>query len=391
MEPAELREILSIDGLRLLDSLPAYESSADVVRIVSELRKQGHPAGLVAAVLNQLKLRSRAIAKFGPFAQQMLFTEDGLEQATRLRVAALHAGRYRAAGMASVADLGCGIGADAIAMAAIELQVTAVEIDEVTAAIATFNLAPWSKATVLNTRAEDVELSGVDAVFLDPARRSDGRRLNDPADWMPSLDFAFGLATKHPVGVKLGPGIDRDLIPAGTEAQWISIDRDVVELGVWFGPLARADVGRAALVIGDHGVAELTAVTDSPDVEVGPLGEYLYEPDGAVIRARLIGDLARTIDARMLSDQIAWITADRQVNTPFAQGFRVTMTMAFDEKKLKRELSARNIGILEIKKRGIDVDPAQLRTRLGLAGTDAATLILTRVAGRRTAILAHRL
>jgi len=293
--------------------------------------------------------------------------------------------------MASVADLGCGIGADAIAMAAIELQVTAVEIDEVTAAIATFNLAPWSKATVLNSRAEDVELSGFDAVYLDPARRSDGRRLNDPADWMPSLDFAFGLATKHPVGVKLGPGIDRDLIPAGTEAQWISIDRDVVELGVWFGPLARADVGRAALVIGDHGVAELTAVTDSPDVEVGPLGEYLYEPDGAVIRARLIGDLARTIDARMLSDQIAWITADRQVSTPFAQGFRVTMTMAFDEKKLKRELSARNIGTLEIKKRGIDVDPAQLRTRLGLSGPESATLILTRVAGRRMAILAERL
>ena len=391
MEPAELREVLSIDGMRLLDSLPAYESSADVVRIVSELRKQGHPAGLVAAVLNQLKLRSRAIAKFGPFAQQMIFTENGLEQATRLRVAALHAGRYRDAGIASVADLGCGIGADALAMAAIELRVTAVEIDEVTAAIATFNLAPWPKATVLNNRAEDVELSGFDAIYLDPARRSDGRRLNDPAHWMPSLDFAFGLATQHPVGVKLGPGIDRDLIPPRTEAQWISIDRDVVELGVWFGPLARADVGRAALVIGDHGVAELTALADSPDVEVGALGEYLYEPDGAVIRARLIGDLARTIGARMLSDQIAWLTADRQVSTPFAQGFRVMMTMAFDEKKLKRELSARNIGTLEIKKRGIDVDPAQLRTRLGLSGTETATLILTRVAGRRTAILAQRL
>jgi len=391
MEPAELREILSIDGMRLLDSLPPYESSADVVRMVSELRKQGHPAGLVAAVLNQLKLRSRAVAKFGPFAQQMLFTENGLEQATRLRVAALHAGRYRDAGMASVADLGCGIGADAIAMAAIGLRVTAVEIDEVTAAVATFNLAPWPEATVLNKRAEDVELSGFDAVYLDPARRSAGRRLSDPADWMPSLDFAFGLARKHPVGVKLGPGIDRDLIPAGTEAQWVSIDRDVVELGVWFGPLAREDVGRAALVIGDHGVAELTAVADSPDVEVGALGEYLYEPDGAVIRARLIGDLARTIDARMLSDQIAWLSTDREVSTPFAQGFRVTMTMAFDEKKLKRELSERNIGTLEIKKRGIDVDPAQLRTRLGLSGTETATLILTRVAGRRTAILAKRL
>jgi hypothetical protein len=150
-------------------------------------------------------------------------------------------------------------------------------------------------------------------------------------------------------------------------------------------------VGRAALVIGDHGVAELTATADSPDVGVGELGEFLYEPDGAVIRARLIGDLARSLGARMLSEQIAWLTADQPISTPFAQGFRVIMTMPFDEKKLKRELTSRTIGTLEIKKRGIDVDPAELRKRLGLSGTESATLILTRVGGRRTAILAQRL
>jgi hypothetical protein len=391
MEPSELRELLSAEGLGLLDSLPPYESSADVVRLVSELRKAGHPPGLVAAVLRQLKLRSRAVAKFGPFSQQLLFTEAGLEQATRLRVAALHAGRFRDAGLLKIADLGCGIGADAIAMAAIDLHVTAVEIDEVTAAIAAYNLAPWPHATVVNCGAEDIDVTDFDGAYLDPARRTAGRRLNDPADWTPSLEFAFGLAARLPVGIKLGPGIDRDLIPAGAEAQWISVDRDVVELGVWFGTLARAGVGRAALVIGDHGAAELTAPADSADVEVGELGEFLYEPDGAVIRARLIGDLARNIGARMLSDQIAWLTADQAIATPFAQGFQVTMTMALDEKRLKRELAARNIGTLEIKKRGIDVDPAELRKRLSLKGAESATLILTRVGGRRMAILAQRL
>jgi hypothetical protein len=391
MEQAELRELLSADGLRLLDSLPPYESSADVVRLVSELRKAGHSAGLVAAVLSQHKLRSRAEPKFGPFAQQLLFTEAGLEQATRLRVAALHAGRFRDAGLHRIADLGCGIGADALAMAAIDLEVTAIEIDEVTAAIATYNLAPWPNATVVHTTAESFDASGFDGAYLDPARRSAGRRLSDPADWTPSLDFAFGLAKRFPIGVKLGPGIDRDLIPPDVEAQWISIDRDVVELGVWFGGLARPGVGRSALVIGDHGVAELTAPADSADVEVGELGEFLYEPDGAVIRARLIGDLARSIGARMLSDQIAWLTANQAISTPFAQGFRVTMTMPFDEKKLKRELAGRDIGTLEIKKRGIDVDPAELRKRLSLRGGETATLILTRVGGRRMAILAQRL
>ncbi|GMA28172.1 hypothetical protein [Arenivirga flava] len=148
MDRDELLEVLSPAGLRLLDALPPYESQTDVVRLVGALRKAGHAAGTVAAVLSQAKLRRKAAAKFGPFAERMLFTEAGLEQATRLRVAALHAGRFRDAGVASVADLGCGIGADALALASLDLDVHAVERDEVTAAIAAYNLAPWSNATV---------------------------------------------------------------------------------------------------------------------------------------------------------------------------------------------------------------------------------------------------
>ena len=148
MESSELRALLSLEGLRLLDSLPEWHSGTDVVRTVADLRKAGHPAELVTAVLAQARLRSRARAKFGDFADRMLFTEAGLEQATRLPVAARHAGRFQQAGLRWIADLGCGIGADAMALAALELEVTAVERDEVTAALAAYNLAPWSNARV---------------------------------------------------------------------------------------------------------------------------------------------------------------------------------------------------------------------------------------------------
>ncbi len=390
MDPAELRELLSVDGMRLLDSLPPYESSADVVRIVADLRKAGHSAGAVAAVLSQAKLRSRAATKFGPFAERMLFTEAGLEQATRLSVAAQHAGRYQRAGVKWIADLGCGIGADALALAALDLEVTAVERDEVTAAIAAYNLAPWSNARVEHADAENADLSGVDGIYLDPARRNAKKRLKNPADWSPALDFAFGLATDYPTGVKLGPGVDRDLIPDDAEAQWVSVDRDVVELGLWFGALARDGVRRSALVIGDHGTAELTAAADSPDVEVGERSEYVYEPDGAVIRARLIGDLARTLDARMLSDSIAYLTSSTAVATPFAVCFRVVAEFALDQRTIKRELATRRIGTIEIKKRGVDIDPAVFRAALAPRGDESGTLILTRVAGRRRALLVER-
>lgn len=390
MDVDDLRRLLSPEGLRLLDEVGELEQNADVVRTVSRLRAAGHDGGLVAAVLEQARLRSRARAKFGDFADRMLFTPAGLEQATRLRVAALHAGRFADAGIDVIADLGCGIGADAMAIAALDLGVVAVERDELTAAVAAFNLAPFPSARVELGAAEDADLAGVGAVWLDPARRDGATRLADPGDWSPSLDWAFDLAERLPAGIKLGPGFDRDLIPATSEAQWVSVDREVVELVVWSGPLARPGIRRAAVVLAAGGISELSAPADSPDAATGDLAEYLIEPDGAVIRARLIGDLARSLDGTMIDPTIAWITTSKQPSSPFGQSFRVLERMPLDLKTVKRELAGRGIGTLEIKKRGVDIDPAEFRKKLSLTGDAGATLVLTRIAGSRAAILVER-
>ncbi|PZF63829.1 SAM-dependent methyltransferase [Curtobacterium sp. MCBD17_013] len=395
MDAADLAQLLTPEGMALLDRVPGLAEGDDVVRAVSRLRAEGHDPRLVATVLTQARLRQRARSKFGDFAGRMLFTEAGLEQATRLRVAAQHAGRFAAAGITRVADLGCGIGGDALALAALDLEVVAVDRDEVTAAIATHNLAPWPAARVELGDAARFDVGRVDGVWLDPARRtaghSDTRRLEDPDDWSPSLDTVFAAATQLPTGVKLGPGVDRDLVPDTAEAQWTSVDREVVELALWFGPLARPNVQRAATVIGVHGVAELTGPADAEDVEVGPLGEYLVEPDGAVIRARLIGDLGRRLGGRMLSSGIAYLSTDAPVDTPFAQVFRVRDVLPLDPKRIGARLAADGVGRVEIKKRGVDVDPAQFRRRLRLqGGSGQATLVLTRLEGRHAAVLCDR-
>ncbi|WP_439565244.1 class I SAM-dependent methyltransferase [Microcella sp.] len=391
MDAAELREVLTPEALRLLDELEPSGTVTDAVALVSRLRKQGHPPARVAAVLTQYRLRRKAEAKFGPFAQRMLFTQEGLEQASRLRVAAVHAGRFAAAGLTRVADLGCGIGGDAMAMAALDLRVTAVERDEATAAIAAYNLVPFATAHVVHGDALDLPLDDFDAVWLDPARREGASRLSSPDDWSPTLTQALAIAQQRPAGIKLAPGMDRALLPEGLEAQWISVDGEVVELVLWSGALARPGVGRAALVLrGSEPPAELRAAADTDDVEPGPLGEYLYEPDGAVIRARLIGDLARSIEGRMLDPTIAYVTADRLTPTPFARAFRVLERLPVDVARLRRALADRGIGTLEIKKRGVDIDPSTLRPRLKLKGTGSAVLVLTRLAGEKTALITER-
>jgi len=394
VDTRELTALLTPDGLRLLDEVGRIESTDDAARAVSRLRAAGHSPDLVSAVVGQARLRVRGAAKFGPFADRMLFTRAGLEQATRLSIAARHAGRFRAAGRTRVADLGCGIGGDALGMAALGLRVDAVDADEVTAAIAAYNLAPFDDTvTVAHARAEDVDLDAVDAVWLDPARRTAGHsetRQVSSAEWSPSLDWVFALLKERPGGVKLGPGFDRGQIPDDVEAQWISADGSTIELVLWSGALARDDVRRAALVVRGEEAWELTAPADSPDAEPRELGAFVHEPDGAVIRARLIGEVARALEAGMLAPGIAYLTSDAALTSPFVSSFRIREQLPADPKKLSQALRARGIGTLEIKKRGVDVDPALLRKKLSLRGEEAATLILTRVGSRRLALLADR-
>ncbi|WP_405371771.1 MULTISPECIES: THUMP-like domain-containing protein [unclassified Microbacterium] len=396
MEQAELTALLTAEGLRMIDEVGPLAGATEVAAAVSRLRAAGHSPDLVSAVVGQAHLRVRAAPKFGPFADRMLFTRAGLEQATRLEIAARHAGRFRAAGLTRVADLGCGIGGDALGFAGIGLDVLAVDADETTAALAAYNLAPFGESvTVRHGFAEDTDLTGVDAVWLDPARRTAGHSetsRTNPDDWSPSLDWAFALASRLPTGIKLGPGLDRRMIPNDVEAQWISVDGSTIELVLWSGALRRGGVRRAALVSRGGSTHELTAATDAEDEPVRELGAFVHEPEGAVIRARLIGDVARDLQAGMLGDGVAYLTSDAALTNPFVQSFRVREVMPVKVPTINAALRTHGIGTIEIKKRGIDVDPAQFRRKLTLRGDASATLILARVGdkGQRIAILADR-
>jgi len=395
MEHAELDALLTPEAMTLLDELDPVETTNDVARVVSRLRAAGLGPDLVSAVVGQSRLRHRASAKFGEFAHHMLFTRAGLEQATRMSVSAHHAGRFARASIGSVADLGCGIGGDSLAFASLGLRVTSVDADEVTAALAAYNLRPFGDAvTVLHGTAEGTDIDGIDAVWLDPARRTKGHsetRRVSADDYSPNLDWVFALAARKPAGIKLGPAHDRDALPDGCEAQWVSVDGSTVELVVWTGALAREGVGRAALVIRGDAAHEITAPADTEDEPVRELGSFIHEPEGSVIRARLIGDVARSLSAGPTAPQIAYLTGDADLRSSFATSFRVREGLPADPKPLAKALKARGIGTLEIKKRGVDIDPAEFRKKLRLAGDEKATLFVTRIGGRRTAILADRL
>ncbi len=383
-----MNQLLTAEALRLLDEVGEIDSKADVLAIITKLRKAGHPALLVTEVITQARLRTRAKAKFGDFASGMLFTEAGLEQATRLQVAAVHAERLKLGGYKKIADLGCGIGADSLAFASLGLEVTAVEQDPQTAALASFNLAPFPNAEVQVSDAEQFDLTSFDALWLDPARRDLERKgakhiTLTPADFSPNLDWSFGIA--KPKGIKLGPAFPLELIPADVEAQWVSHQGDLVELVLWFDGL-RDKPGRTALMLKDgqryifDGLGLERSVVDS-------LKQYIYEPDSSLIRSQLLGEFASQQGMTGVSEGIAYLSSESLISSPWLKTYEVLETLPLDELTIRKALAQRGIGKLEIKKRGVDITPEELRPKLKLKGEGAATLILTKVGDARRALI----
>lgn len=361
-------------------------AGGDPLAAAAALRSAGLPGGLAAAALTQAELRRRAAGKFGAAAAGMFLTRAGLEQATRRVVADRRAARLRAAGVTTLADLGCGLGADALAAARAGIRVYAVEADPVTATMAAANAEAAGLADLVTVSCGDAtafDVTGVDAVFCDPARRraGTGRRVFDPNAYSPPWDFVTGLATRVPrTVVKVAPGLDHALIPAGAEAEWVSADGDLVEAALWCGELA--EVPRRATVLRerDEAVSLLTG-TGAQEAPVGPVRRFLYDPDPAVVRAHLVAELATDLDATLADASIAYLYGDEARPTPFARCLEITDVLPFSLKRLRALLRERRVGRVEIRKRGSALEPEKLRRDLRLSGDEAAGLALTRVAG----------
>ncbi len=387
MEIETLAWLRTSEGERLLDgaALAWAEHRGDPVRVTSAVRRLEPDAEKAAAATTQAQLREKAVDKFGDVAHRMFFTPDALEQATRLRVAEHRAARLAAAiPGGSVIDLGCGIGGDLLAFARAGLVAAGIDQDPVRVAMAEANLAALGLAgAVLAGDATTLDTGGFDAAFADPARRGGRGRVFDVEGWTPPWPWVLELLATRSL-VKVAPGIDHDLVPTGVEAEWVSDHGEVKEAVLWSPGLATT--ARRATVIGEGGLATLTE-DDDPGAEVRDVGSFLYEPDGAVIRAGLVTAVAAGVDGGLIDPHIAYVTSDGPFRTPFARGYRVLEHLPYREKQLKAALRERGIGRLTIKKRGVQVVPEELRKRLSLKGDNEATVVMTRVAGQGAALL----
>jgi SAM-dependent methyltransferase len=380
--------LLTEPGQRLL-ARAAELHGTDPLRAQTILRKDGAEPARVAVALTQAELRAKAVAKFGALAERMYFTPDGLEQATRLAVGEHRAARLAAYGARTVIDLGCGIGGDLIAASRTGLIAAGIDVDPERVAVAEANLRSLGLAGAVQVAdATAVDHSAFEVAFADPARRGARGRVFDVDGWTPPWPFVESLLRRDAC-VKVAPGIPHDLLPADVEAEWVSDHGEVKEAALWAGGLAT--VRRRATVIRDGGLATLTdedaPEPGSPAAGVRGVGGFLYEPDGAVVRAGLVTAVAAGVDGGLLDEHIAYVTSDEPFRTPFATGYQVLEELPYRERALRAALRERGVGRLTIKKRGVAVVPEQLRRALSLSGPNEATIVMTRVAGEGTCLL----
>jgi hypothetical protein len=412
--------LLTPQGQELLARLAA-EPEAGGLALAVRLRRE-YPADLVAAATAQHELRLAARPKFSR-AADMLFTRAGYEQSSSEPIARYRAERFGDA--RRVADLCCGIGGDLLALAA-GREALAVDRDEVHARLALHNAAVYGVAgnvVAVVADVRDVSLSGLDAVFIDPARRSgDGTAsASDSARPRiavggaagassgtvqrfragrsePPLDWCLALADQVPaIGIKAAPGLPLDLVPDSWEAEFIADGRDLKEAVLWSPALATARLAntaspaspasapalRRATVLSGSGVHSLVACP-GPPVPLTEPGEYLLDPNPAVTRAGLVEDLARSLGHTVakIDPRIAFLTLDRPARTPFARTLRVLDSAPWNEKRFAKRLRELGIGAADIRRRGLAGDVDQIHRRLRLSGPNRAMIVITRVNDR---------
>ena len=384
---ARFAALLAQPGQDLLASLADQPVTADsALRLGSQLRAR-YPAALVAAALAQHELRLAARSKFAR-AMDMYFTRPGLEQASGELIAGHRAARYAGAGR--VADLCCGIGGDLITLAASH-QVLAVDTDPLHLRMAEANARACQAGPNVSTVQQDVrdvDLGGLDAVFIDPARRTGSRRLR-PGDSEPPLDWCFSLAGPvRRVGIKAAPGLARDAVPPGWETEFIALRRDLKEAVAWSPALATTQ-RRATILPGGPArtACTLTAVPGTAPAAVAAPGEYLLDPNPAVTRAGLVAELAAATGGWQIDPQIAFLAADAPVRTPFARTLQVIDSGPWQQKELPARLRRLDIGAVDIRRRGLAGDVDALRRQLKLSGTRRATLAMTRLQDRPWALV----
>jgi hypothetical protein len=248
------------------------------------------------------------------------------------------------------------------------------------------------RCVVTSREIAEIDL-GTSSWHCDPDRRPTGHRATRGELFEPTLKSLAALLEKNPnAAIKLAPATD---LPVGwcdrTEREWLESRGECRQQVAWFGNLARHPGHRAATVLLPDGrMRTIIGSDDHLPPSAQQIGRYLYEPAAAILAAKLTTELCREHNLAAVSSGVAYLTGDNPIDDLALATFEVLDILPFDRKQLRAYCRQRNIGQLEIKKRGVEVDPERLRKEIIATGGNAATILIAPHQQHTRAIVASR-
>jgi hypothetical protein len=315
----------------------------------------------------------------------LYFSRQSLEQSSSYEVSSYRAARYQQ--FSYLADLGCSIGSDTLTLAHIAptfgLDIDLLRLSMASANLHALGLSPQVRLLNADLTSPLPFSPGSVALFFDPARRSNYRRLFSVNDYHPPLSTVQDWLPYFPaIGVKISPGVKMEEIAhLDAEVEFISLHGELKEAALWFGPLKTAS-HRATVLPGPYQLAtDYLLPSSAPPQHITVPKSFLIEPDPAIIRSGLVTTLGEMLNASQIDPDIAYLTADALSRTPFARAWVIEDWFPFQLKRLRSYLHEHHIGHLTVKKRGSPIEPEFLIHQLRLKGDQERVLVLSQLRG----------
>lgn len=351
----------------------------------------------VDGILDDVHYRTKGRDKF-PRASKMKFTRDGLAMATGKAVAEYRTWKIRKqlGSVRKALDACAGIGGDTIAMA-LRWPVVSVEIDPDIFDVFKHNIEVYGLQDKVEVVQGDItklvseegfksRLGELDIIFFDPSRRGEGGRTVKTEEYIPPLSFTKELLKLCPnLCVKISPGTDLDRIKYDCDIEVISNRGEVKEVVLWFGKL-KVDQEKKT-VLATKLPEKVTMERTTPKIEVTQVMKYLFEPDPAYIKARLIDTLAQHYELTQIHPKIAYLTGDEWLRTPLLKTYEVMRVTGTEPAEVNAALEELEIGRVDFKARGMSVDMRKIHEKIRGRGRRRGLVVFTVVGKNNAAII----
>jgi hypothetical protein len=373
----------------------------------SKLRAAGYSTQEACLVIEQVCLEQlQGQREVFRDSADYLYLRDALEQCSTWRLAA-HRARYLqglcqklSLSSDALVEVGCGIGGDSLELSRL-FKMEIYELDPTRASIAQHNLSQHPDRQFNLVAGDFLEISPERfqgrPLFIDPGRRKldksgQMKRIFDPEQYQPPLSqlLSYGQQSQL-LCIKAAPGLpDEAVEDLECELEFVSHQRTCKEAVIWAYPGAS---GRKATILTsddtflEYWQSEVESMT-APEV-----GRWIHEPDPAILRAHALGQLAQQIEAGLLQREIGYLVSENNPQHPACQSFEILEILPLNQAQIRKACTRHEFGILEIKKRGVPIEPDQYRQGLKLDSKKfrkSGVLILTRYQDERIAFLCRR-